>query len=151
MSTYSTPSSPEKTSFPKSKIKIVLLENIHNVAIEILKNEGFQVKQKYKQQNFFSKFNKSTKVITYKESLKDDELIEVVRDAHVLGIRSKTKLTKEVLREGKRLLCIGCFCIGTDQVDLDEAEKLGVKIKNESYQLTNLLISFAKKNKDSSV
>jgi len=114
MSTYSTPSSPEKTSFPKSKIKIVLLENIHNVAIEILKNEGFQV-------------------ITYKESLKDDELIEVVRDAHVLGIRSKTKLTKEVLREGKRLLCIGCFCIGTDQVDLDEAEKLGIPVFNSPF------------------
>jgi hypothetical protein len=55
-----------------------------------------------------------------------EELIEKIRDAHVIGIRSKTKLTKQVLAEAKNLLAIGCFCIGTNQVDLQAAAKQGV-------------------------
>lgn len=55
-----------------------------------------------------------------------DELIEKIRDVHVIGIRSKTKLTKQVLEHAKNLLAIGCFCIGTNQVDLQAAAKQGV-------------------------
>jgi D-3-phosphoglycerate dehydrogenase len=56
-----------------------------------------------------------------------DELIEKIKDVHVIGIRSKTKLTKAVLDEAKNLMAIGCFCIGTNQVDLQHAAKKGVK------------------------
>jgi len=104
----------ENTSFPKSKIKIVLLENISNAAIEIFQRQGFQI-------------------ITHKGALKDEELKEQIRDAHVLGIRSKTKLTKEILQEAKRMLCVGCFCIGTDQVDLEGAEQLGIPVFNSPF------------------
>lgn len=63
---------------------------------------------------------------TYSKALVGDELIEKIRDVHVIGIRSKTKLTKQVLQQAKNLLAIGCFCIGTNQVDLQAAAKQGV-------------------------
>ena len=63
---------------------------------------------------------------TYSKALVGDELIEKIRDAHVIGIRSKTKLTKQVLDQAHNLLAIGCFCIGTNQVDLQTAAKKGV-------------------------
>jgi D-3-phosphoglycerate dehydrogenase len=65
-------------------------------------------------------------VETFTKALGGNELIEKIRDAHVIGIRSKTKLTKEVLDHAKNLLVIGCFCIGTNQVDLQAAAKSGV-------------------------
>jgi D-3-phosphoglycerate dehydrogenase len=65
-------------------------------------------------------------VETYSKALVGDELIEKIRDVHVIGIRSKTKLTKQVLQQAKNLLAIGCFCIGTNQVDLQAAAKQGV-------------------------
>lgn len=66
------------------------------------------------------------KVETYSKALVGDELIEKIRDVHVIGIRSKTKLTKQVLDAANNLLAIGCFCIGTNQVDLQAAAKKGV-------------------------
>lgn len=68
----------------------------------------------------------SDQVETYSKALVGDELIEKIRDVHVIGIRSKTKLTKQVLAHAKNLLAIGCFCIGTNQVDLQAAAKQGV-------------------------
>lgn len=65
-------------------------------------------------------------VETYTKALVGDELIEKIKDVHVIGIRSKTKLTKAVLDEAKNLLAIGCFCIGTNQVDLKHAANKGV-------------------------
>lgn len=65
-------------------------------------------------------------VETYSKALVGDELIDKIRDVHVIGIRSKTKLTKQVLEHAKNLLAIGCFCIGTNQVDLQAAAKRGV-------------------------
>jgi len=105
------------TSYPKNKIKILLLENVHSAAVELLKKEDFQVE-------------------CLKEALSEDELKVKIKDVHALGIRSKTKVTDEVLKEANRLLCIGCFCIGTDQVDLEAAEKRGIPVFNSPFSNT---------------
>ena len=83
------------TSFPKDKIKVLLLENIHPRAVELFSAEGFQVE-------------------LLKQALAEDELIERVADVHVLGIRSKTQVTAKVLESARRLLTLVCFCIGTN-------------------------------------
>ncbi|HEY5938933.1 MAG TPA: phosphoglycerate dehydrogenase [Kofleriaceae bacterium] len=105
------------TSFPKSEIKILLLENVHPVANEAFAGEGFQVE-------------------TVKGSLPEAELAERVRDAHILGIRSKTQVTPKVLDEGRRLLAVGAFCIGTNQVALGHANRRGVPVFNAPFSNT---------------
>src|SRR4051812_26657768 len=104
-------------SFPKSEIKIFLAENIHPRAHEILKAEGFSVEGS-------------------KSALSESELIAKAKDAHILGIRSKTKITPGYLKEAKRLLSIGCFCIGTNQVDLEFARRQGVSVFNAPFSNT---------------
>jgi D-3-phosphoglycerate dehydrogenase len=103
-----------QTSFPKDQIKVLLLENIHPLAYEAFKSEGFQVE-----------------ALTV--ALNTEQLKEKIRDVHVLGIRSKTQVTAEVLAEAKRLLTLGCFCIGTNQVDLQAAKKKGVPVFNAPF------------------
>jgi D-3-phosphoglycerate dehydrogenase len=105
------------TSFPKNKIKILLLENIHAVAVAALKKEQFEVE-------------------CLKEALSVEELREKIKGVHALGIRSKTRVTEEVLKEANRLLCIACFCIGTDQVDLDAAGARGIPVFNSPFSNT---------------
>jgi D-3-phosphoglycerate dehydrogenase len=105
------------TSFPKSQIKIVLLENIHPVAREAFAAQGFQVE-------------------AVSSALPEAELVERVRDAHVLGIRSKSQVTKKVLDEAKRLLTVGAFCIGTNQIDISHANKRGVPVFNAPFSNT---------------
>jgi len=102
------------TSFPKNKIKILLLENIHLAAIEQFKSQNFAVE-------------------SIASSISEDLLCEKIKDVHVVGIRSKTKITARVLESAERLLAIGCFCIGTDQVDLEAAEKKGVPVFNSPF------------------
>lgn len=102
------------TSYPKDQIKILLLENIHPLAVDIFKSEGFQVERLSK-------------------ALGAEELSLKLRDVHVLGIRSKTQVTKEVLAHANRLLTIGCFCIGTNQVDLGEAKRRGIPVFNAPF------------------
>ena len=106
-----------ETSFPKSEIKILLLENVHPVAGEAFASEGFQVE-------------------TVKGSLSEVELAARVRDAHILGIRSKTQVTPKVLDEGRRLLAVGAFCIGTNQVALGHANRRGVPVFNAPFSNT---------------
>jgi D-3-phosphoglycerate dehydrogenase len=103
-----------QTSFPKGQIKVLLLENIHPLAHEAFKNEGFQVE-------------------TLGVALNPSQLKEKIRDVHVLGIRSKTQVTAEVLSEAKRLLALGCFCIGTNQVDLEYAKMKGIPVFNAPF------------------
>jgi len=105
------------TSYPKSSIKILLLENIHQVAVDALRSDGFAVEH-------------------LKTSLPEKELIERVRDVHVLGIRSKTRVTPAVLDEAKRLLAVGAFCIGTNQIALAHANKRGVPAFNAPFSNT---------------
>src|SRR4051794_37083088 len=95
------------TSFPKGEIKILLLENVHPVAVEAFRSEGFQVD-------------------VVKSALPEDELAARVRDVHVLGIRSKTQVTPRVLDEARRMLTVGAFCIGTNQVALTHAGRAGI-------------------------
>ena len=106
-----------KTSFPKSKIEVVLLEGIHDSAAELFRDEGFSVR-------------------TEKTSLEGQELLDAIRDAHILGIRSKTQITPEVIAESQRLLALGCFCIGTNQVALQDAAKAAVPVFNAPFSNT---------------
>jgi D-3-phosphoglycerate dehydrogenase / 2-oxoglutarate reductase len=69
----------------------------------------------------------------HKRSLSEDELIEKIRHVHAIGIRSKTRITKKVLQEAKKLLVIGCFCIGTNQVDLEAAARQGIAVFNSPF------------------
>jgi D-3-phosphoglycerate dehydrogenase len=105
------------TSFPKSEIKILLLENIHPVAAEAFAADGFQVE-------------------TVKGALPEAELAQRVRDVHILGIRSKTRVTPPVLDEARRLLAVGCFCIGTNQVATVHANRRGVPVFNAPFSNT---------------
>lgn len=104
-------------SFPRSKIKIFLAENIHSIAHEALKKEGFSVEGG-------------------KNSLSEAELLNLASDVHILGIRSKTKVTARFLEKANRLMSIGCFCIGTDQVDLEAARLQGVTVFNAPFSNT---------------
>lgn len=105
------------TSFPKSEIKVLLLENIHPVAAEAFAADGFHVE-------------------TVKGALGEAELVERVRDVHLLGIRSKTRITPAVLDEARRLLAVGAFCIGTNQVDSPHANRCGVPVFNAPFSNT---------------
>jgi D-3-phosphoglycerate dehydrogenase / 2-oxoglutarate reductase len=106
-----------ETSFPKSSIKVLLLENIHPVATEAFAAEGFQVE-------------------TVKGALSEAELAARVRDIHLLGIRSKTQITPKVLDEARRLLAVGAFCIGTNQIDLLHSNRRGVPAFNAPFSNT---------------
>ncbi|KJZ75508.1 D-3-phosphoglycerate dehydrogenase 2 [Hirsutella minnesotensis 3608] len=100
--------------FNTQDIKILLLENVNQKGQDILRDQGYQVE-------------------ALKTSLPEDQLIDKIRDVHVIGIRSKTKLTERVLSEAKNLLVIGCFCIGTNQVDLDYAARHGIAVFNSPF------------------
>jgi D-3-phosphoglycerate dehydrogenase / 2-oxoglutarate reductase len=105
------------TSFPKSEIKVLLLENIHPVAGEAFARDGFAVEQ-------------------LKTALPEAELAAKLRDVHVLGIRSKTQVTPAALDEARRLLAIGAFCIGTNQIATGHANKRGVPVFNAPFSNT---------------
>lgn len=107
-----------KVSLEKEKIKILLLEGPHSSSVEILKAEGY------------------TNIEYHKGSLSEPELIESIKDAHFVGIRSRTNLTKEVIDAAQKLVAIGCFCIGTNQVDLKAAAERGVPVFNAPFSNT---------------
>ncbi|MBE7171384.1 MAG: phosphoglycerate dehydrogenase, partial [Williamsia sp.] len=106
------------TSYPKDKINIVLLENISDAAAGRFTEAGYA----------------SVKRIS--GALSEDELINEIKDVHLLGIRSKTQVTKRVLAAAKKLQAIGCFCIGVNQVDLKCATQHGVVVFNAPYSNT---------------
>lgn len=107
-----------KTSFPKEDIKVLLLEGVSQNAVETFRQAGY------------------SQIEYHQKSLPEDELKARVAEAHIVGIRSRSHLTAEVLAEAKRLIAIGCFCIGTNQVDLETAKKLGVPVFNAPYSNT---------------
>ncbi|KAL0262266.1 D-3-phosphoglycerate dehydrogenase 2 [Diplodia seriata] len=100
--------------FATQDIKVLLLENVNQTGRDILQGQGYQVE-------------------FVKSSLPEDQLIEKIRDVHVIGIRSKTKLNERVLKEAKNLIVIGCFCIGTNQVDLEYAANNGIAVFNSPF------------------
>jgi D-3-phosphoglycerate dehydrogenase len=117
-----TPTPP--TSYPKDKIKVLLLENIHQTGRQIFAAEGFQVE-------------------ALSTALPPDELARRIADVHVLGIRSKTRVTAEALANARRLLALGCFCIGTNQVDLVAANERGVPVFNAPFSNTRSVAELA--------
>ena len=115
---------PRNISYPKNRIKILLLENVHPDAFENLSEEGFSV-------------------ALVKHSLPEEELIERIKGVHVLGIRSKTQVTQKVLDAANKLLVVGAFCIGTTQIDLERAKKRGVVVFNAPYSNTRSVVELA--------
>ena len=111
-------------SYPRSRIRMLLLENIHPAAVERLTDEGYSVE-------------------TMKGALDEDDLIERIKGVHVLGIRSKTMVTPRVLAAADRLLAIGAFCIGTNQIDLKAAADHGVAVFNAPYSNTRSVVELA--------
>ncbi len=109
---------PAATSLDRAKIRVVLLEGVHPRAVELFRADGY------------------TDVELHEKSLPEAELVERVRRAHLVGIRSRTLLTAEVLDRAERLIAIGCFCIGTNQVDLERAEHLGIPVFNAPFSNT---------------
>ncbi|HDR1105159.1 TPA: phosphoglycerate dehydrogenase [Pasteurella multocida] len=107
-----------KVSLDKSKIKFLLLEGVHQTALEVLQNAGY------------------TNIEYHKKALDDDELKEAIKDAHFVGIRSRTFLTEEVLAHAQKLIAIGCFCIGTNQVNLQAAKLRGIPVFNAPFSNT---------------
>lgn len=107
-----------KVSLEKDKIKILLLEGVHPSAIEVLQQAGY------------------SNIEYHKGSLSGDELLSAIEDAHFVGIRSRTQLTEEVFSAAQKLIAVGCFCIGTNQVDLDAAAKRGIPVFNAPFSNT---------------
>lgn len=111
-------------SYPKNRIKILLLENVHPDAFDKLTKDGFTVE-------------------TISKSLSEKELIEKIKDVHVLGIRSKTQVTKKVIEAAEKLLVVGAFCIGTKQIDLEACKENGVVVFNAPYSNTRSVVELA--------
>ena len=106
------------TSYPKEKIKILFLENISDAAVKHFSAAGY------------------TSVKKLSRALSEEELIREIQDVHLLGIRSKTRITPKVLEAAHKLQAIGCFCIGVNQVDLQNATRHGVAVFNAPYSNT---------------
>ena len=113
--------SEKKLSFPKNKIKVLLLERINTIAKSIFEKEGYEIE-------------------TFDESLNEKELSEKIKDISILGIRSKTIITKKVLQSANRLLSIGAYCIGTNLINLKECQKKGVIVFNAPYSNTRSVV-----------
>ncbi|MEC9192066.1 MAG: phosphoglycerate dehydrogenase [Pseudomonadota bacterium] len=110
--------SSQPTSFRKSKIKFLLLEGVHQSALNTLNRAGYD------------------NVEYLKTSLTEDELKKRIANAHFVGIRSRTQLTEEIFAAAKKLLAVGCFCIGTNQVNLDSALRRGIPVFNAPFSNT---------------
>jgi D-3-phosphoglycerate dehydrogenase len=106
------------TSYPKDKIKILFLENISDAAIQLFRDNGY------------------TDIKKIGGALSEDELIQEMKNVHLLGIRSKTQITERVLQNAPKLQAIGCFCIGTNQVNITAARRKGVVVFNAPYSNT---------------
>ena len=107
-----------KVSLEKDKIKFLLVEGVHQTALDNLRAAGY------------------TNIEFHKGALDTDALKESIRDAHFIGIRSRSQLTEEVFAAAEKLVAVGCFCIGTNQVDLDAAGKRGIPVFNAPFSNT---------------
>ena len=107
-----------QTSYPRQDIKVLMLEGVSASAVDSFHRAGY------------------SQVELHSKSLPETELKQRIADAHIVGIRSRTQLSADVLAQAKRLIAVGCFCIGTNQVDLTAARKLGVPVFNAPYSNT---------------
>ena len=108
----------EQTSYPRNKIKILLLENISDSAIAEFEANGY------------------TEIRKIGGALSEEDLCEAIKGVHIVGIRSKTQITEKILDSADKLLAIGAFCIGTNQIDLKTATKKGIAVFNAPYSNT---------------
>jgi len=115
---------PMTISYPKNRIKVLLLEKIHEQAVSTFKREGYNVEY-------------------IEKSLSEKELAKKINNVTILGIRSKTNLTRNVLKEANKLLAVGAFCIGTNQIDLEFATRKGVVIFNAPFSNTRSVVELA--------
>lgn len=106
------------SSAAKNELQAVLFEGIHPSAVEALQQAGY------------------TRIVTHAKSLSGNELLAAMSEAHFVGVRSRTQLTAEVLQHAKHLVAVGCFCIGTNQVNLKEAMRLGIPVFNAPFSNT---------------
>ena len=111
-------------SYPKNRINVLLLENIHPRAVEIMREEGYNVE-------------------VFPGGMDEDELAERISDVSILGIRSKTLVTKKVLEKANRLMVVGAFCIGTNQIDLDTCLEKGIAVFNAPFSNTRSVVELA--------
>ncbi len=115
---------PMKVSYPKNRIRVLLLENIHPKAAEAFKEEGYQVE-------------------VVKGGLDEEELCERIKDVYILGIRSKTQVTPKVLSHANKLISVSAFCIGTNQIALKECTHKGITVFNAPYSNTRSVVELA--------
>ncbi len=111
-------------SYPKNRIKVLLLENVHPAGVALLENEGFSVE-------------------VYPAGLDEDELCEKIKGVSILGIRSKTQVTRKVIENANRLMAVGAFCIGTNQIDLEACQEKGVAVFNAPFSNTRSVVELA--------
>lgn len=112
---------PMSISYPKNRIKVLLLEGIHEDAVAHLKKEGYQVK-------------------LLAGSLNEKELCDAIKGQHIIGIRSKTQITETVVHAADKLLAIGAFCIGTNQINLDACMNKGIAVFNAPFSNTRSVV-----------
>jgi D-3-phosphoglycerate dehydrogenase len=115
---------PMNVSYPKSRIKVLLLEGVHQDAFNNMKDEGYAVE-------------------LLAESLSEEDLCEKIKGVHILGIRSKTHVTAKVLASADKLMAVGAFCIGTKQIDLEACKESGVAVFNAPYSNTRSVVELA--------
>ncbi|ALN91572.1 phosphoglycerate dehydrogenase [Lysobacter gummosus] len=108
----------KKTSYPLQDIRVLLLEGVSKTAVDTFRAAGY------------------TQIEYHEKSLPEDELKRRIAEAHIVGIRSRSHLTAEVIANARRLVAVGCFCIGTNQVDLEAAELAGIPVFNAPYSNT---------------
>src|ERR1700681_4393749 len=107
-----------ETSFSKDKMKVILFEGVHASAVDAFRSDGY------------------SNIDIHQKALPELQLMDAVRDAYIIGIRSATQLTRGVLEPPPHLIAVGCFCIGTNQVDLAAAQDRGVPVFNAPFSNT---------------
>jgi len=112
---------PRSQSYPTTKMKVLLLENISKEAVNKFQEEGYMVE-------------------TMDHSLSEEELLKNISDVSILGIRSKTEITKKIIAKARKLQAIGAFCIGTNQIDLTNAAEEGIAVFNAPYSNTRSVV-----------
>lgn len=112
---------PMSISYPKNRIKVLLLENIHRDAVKIFRTEGYSIE-------------------AVSKSLNENELAEKIRDVSILGIRSRTDITPKVIANARKLMAIGAFCVGTNQIALKECSRAGVIVFNAPFSNTRSVV-----------
>ncbi len=115
---------PRSQSYPKSRIKVLLLENVHQAAVKAFKSEGFDVE-------------------FHKGAMDEEELSEKIKGVSIVGLRSKTNITAKVLENADKLIAVGAFCIGTNQIDLKTCTEKGIAVFNAPYSNTRSVVELA--------